>query len=59
MEETVLKLTVPLMLRLLEFAREESRTDIDLHFVVENMERLCSEYDYLDMDSYKHIMLGS
>lgn len=58
MEETVLKMTVPLFIRLLEFAREESCTDVDLHFVAENVERLSNEYEYLDMDTYKLIMLG-
>ena len=33
-------LDIPLFLRLLEFAREDAKTDLDLHFVTENILRI-------------------
>lgn len=48
-EELVLRLNVPLMLRLLEFAREDSNSDLDLHFLVENLVRLNNDHSYMAM----------
>lgn len=31
-----LRMSVPLFIRLLEFARENSKSDLDLHFLAEN-----------------------
>lgn len=56
MKEPVIHLNVPLLLRLLEFAREESRSDMDLHFVVENVVKLNRKTDYLTMKDYSDIM---
>lgn len=56
MKEPVIHLNVPLLLRLLEFAREESRSDMDLHFVVENIVKLNRKMDYLTMKDYFDIM---
>lgn len=36
-DQDIAKLSIPLLLRLLEFAREDSKSDLDLHFVVENV----------------------
>lgn len=35
--ETVLEVNVPLLLRLLEYAREDANSDLDLHFLTENL----------------------
>lgn len=43
----------PLLLRLLEFARETSTTDIALHKIVENLLKLKNEYDVLTMECYE------
>lgn len=55
-EELVLRLNVPLMLRLLEFAREDANSDLDLHFLVENLVKLNSSGSYLAMKNYPEIV---
>lgn len=46
----------PLLLRLLEFARESTTTDVDLHKVIENLLKLKSEYDTLTMECYDQVV---
>ena len=39
----MITLDTPLFIRLLEYAREEAASDVDLHYVAENAEKICSE----------------
>jgi len=55
-EEDVIKLNIPLMIRLLEFAREDASKDVDLHVIVENLIDLSEEGDVLEMEDYEEIV---
>jgi hypothetical protein len=44
------------MLRLLEFAREDARSDLDLHLLVENLAKLNNDNSYLAMKNYADIV---
>jgi len=55
-DELVLRLNVPLMLRLLEYAREDANTDLDLHFLIENLVKLNNDNSYLAMKNYPEIV---
>lgn len=55
-DELVLRLNVPLMLRLLEYAREDANTDLDLHFLVENLVKINNDNSYLAMKNYPEIV---
>lgn len=46
----------PLLLRLLEFARESTTTDVDLHKIIENLLKLKMEYDTLTMECYDKVV---
>jgi ABC-type transporter Mla MlaB component len=50
---------VPLLIRLLEFAREDAKTDMDLHHVTENIIRLSATGKMLTMSDYEIIVGGS
>lgn len=52
----VIKMDVPLFIRLLEYAREDAKTDMDLHDVSENIISLSSEGRVLSMADYNKIM---
>ena len=56
-DELVLRLNVPLMLRLLEYAREDANSDLDLHFLVENLVKLNNDNSYLAMKNYPDIVV--
>lgn len=58
-EESAVHLTVPLLIRLLEFAREESKSDLDLHFIAENIVKFNQVQRVVDMGDYKHIVTES
>jgi hypothetical protein len=47
---------VPLFIRLLEYAREDAQTDMDLHNVAENIIDLSEEGEVLTMDNYNAIV---
>jgi hypothetical protein len=47
---------VPLFIRLLEYARENAQTDIDLHSVAENIIRLSETGRTLSMSDYDAIV---
>lgn len=47
---------VPLFIRLLEYAREDAKTDMDLHTVTENIIRLSQSGSTLSMDDYESII---
>ena len=53
----VIKLDVPLFIRLLEYAREDAKTDMDLHDVAENIIGMSSEGRVLSMGDYNKIMV--
>lgn len=52
----VIILDVPLMIRLLEYAREDAKTDMDLHKVAENLVQLSKNGKTLDMTDYDSIV---
>lgn len=54
--EDTIKLDVPLLIRLLEYAREDAKTDMDLHNVAEMLINLSQEGDVLSMDQYDQIV---
>jgi hypothetical protein len=47
---------VPLFIRLLEYAREDAKTDMDLHKVTENIIMLSEMGEVLTMDQYNDII---
>jgi len=47
---------IPLLLRMMEYAREDAKTDEDLHDVAEKMIALSKNHDYLCMDNYNEIV---
>jgi hypothetical protein len=51
-----IKVDVPLFIRLLEYAREDAKTDMDLHNVAENIIDLSEEGQALTMDDYNAIV---
>lgn len=54
--DDVIYVDVPLMLRLLEYARTEAKSDADLHFVTKNLETLSNTDGTLTMEHYSQIM---
>ncbi len=55
-DEDVIMINVPLMIRLLEYAREDAEKDVDLHVVAERLVELCEEGDVLEMEDYWYIV---
>lgn len=49
------KISIPLLIRLLEFAREDSKTDMDLHFIAEQAAEL-GKSGTLTMKDYASIL---
>lgn len=47
---------IPLMIRLMEYAREDAKSDMDLHVVAENMTKLSQSKDLLTMQDYEAII---
>jgi hypothetical protein len=56
-EDYAVAMSVPLFIRLLEFAREDAHSDLDLHFVAENVVRLGEAKSHLTMKDYDDIVL--
>jgi cob(I)alamin adenosyltransferase len=52
----VVRLDVPLFIRLLEYAREDAKTDMDLHAVTEKIIAMSSTGETLTMDQYDGIV---
>ena len=52
----VVSVDIPLLIRLLEYAREDAKTDMDLHNVAENMINLSASGSVLSMDDYNKIV---
>lgn len=49
-------LDIPLFIRLLEYAREDAKSDMDLHVVTENILKLSKDNAVLGMDNYNDIV---
>jgi hypothetical protein len=47
---------VPLLIRMLEFAKEDAKTDMDLHAAVENMLEISNNERALNMSDYNSIV---
>lgn len=56
-EEDVVKLNVPLLVRLMEYSREDAKTDADLHFVVERLVELSENGETLTMKNYADVVI--
>jgi hypothetical protein len=54
--QDTIKVDVPLFIRLLEYAREDAQTDMDLHNVAENIIRLSETGRTLSMSDYNAIV---
>jgi hypothetical protein len=52
----IITVDVPLFIRLLEYAREDAQTDMDLHDLAENIIDLSEEGRVLSMDDYNAIV---
>ena len=52
------QLDIPLLIRLLEYAKEDAKTDMDLHSVAERLIAMSSGGDVLSMDQYDAIVGG-
>ena len=48
----IISMDIPLLIRLLEYAKEDAQTDMDLHKVAENLIALAKEDRTLTMDDY-------
>lgn len=55
-DQDIAHLSIPLLIRLLEFAREDAKSDLDLHFVVENIIREHQRKPWLNMEQYKALV---
>jgi hypothetical protein len=54
--QDVVKLDIPLLIRLLEYSREDAKTDMDLHNVTEMLIKLSTTGNVLTMDNYDQIV---
>ena len=52
----IITVDVPLFIRLLEYAREDAQTDMDLHDVAENIISLSASGKTLSMEDYSTII---
>lgn len=52
----IVKMDIPLLIRLLEYAREDAKTDMDLHNVTEKLIDFSKDGDVLTMDQYDAIV---
>jgi hypothetical protein len=52
----VVKVDVPLLIRLMEYAKEDASTDMDLHDVAERLVELSKTGNTLTMDNYETII---
>ena len=51
-----IKLDVPLFIRLLEYAREDAKSDMDLHELTDNIIEMSSEGRVLSMDDFEFVL---
>ena len=52
----IVKMDIPLLIRILEYAREDAKTDMDLHNVTERLIEFSQEGDVLTMEEYDAIV---
>jgi hypothetical protein len=52
----IVKMDIPLLIRMMEYAKEDAETDMDLHAAAENMIELSKEDRILSMDDYTNII---
>jgi hypothetical protein len=52
----IITMDVPLFIRMLEYAKEDAKTDMDLHQATENVIKLSKKFDALNMDNYNDIV---
>lgn len=57
-EEDVIKINVPTFIRMLEYAREDAKTDMDLHVATENILEILEDKEYITMEDYEKIVKG-
>ena len=50
------RMDIPLLIRVMEFAKEDAKTDMDLHVAAENMIELSKKDRVLNMDDYNNIV---
>ena len=50
------KVDVPLLIRLLEYAREDAQTDMDIHNLAERLVKLSADGKALTMSDYSNIV---
>jgi hypothetical protein len=55
----IIKVDVPLFIRLLEYAREDAQNDMDLHDVAENIIKMSEAGKVLSMSDYNMIVGAS
>jgi hypothetical protein len=55
----VISVDVPLFLRLLEYAKEDAQSDMDLHDVAERAVQLMQDHNHLCMDNYDELVGSS
>lgn len=55
----VVSMDVPLFIRLLEYAREDAKTDMDLHNVTEKVIAMSGSGETLTMDNYNDIVASA
>lgn len=53
-EEDIISMNVPLLLRLMEYSKEDAKTDMDLHNVVEKCTKLQGKT--LTMNNYNYLI---
>jgi len=51
-----IKLSIPLLIRMMEYAKEDAKDDLDLHFAAENMIELAKDNKTLSMKDYAQII---
>ena len=51
-----IKLSIPLLIRMMEYAREDAQNDMDLHFAAEKMIELAKNDNTLSMKDYEKII---
>jgi hypothetical protein len=54
--DSTISLSIPLLIRMMEYAKEDAKTDMDLHFATENMIQLAKTKKSLHMDDYESIV---
>jgi len=55
----VISMDVPLLIRLLEYAKEDAKTDMDLHRVAEKLIEQSKVVGILDMSVYEKVVVVS